>query len=88
MKITDQAKEIVSKILTENNASALRVQIVEGCCGPSVSLSIANPENGEELKDVNGINVWFLDNACEETESVVLAEKEGELYLDNPNANC
>lgn len=88
MQITDQAKEIVSKILLENNATALRVQIIKGCCGPSVSLSIATPEKDEELIDVNGINVWFLENAFEQTEKVVLAEKEGQLFLDDPNANC
>lgn len=88
MKITDQAKGLVEKVLSDNNASALRVQIVAGCCGPSVSLTIANLEDDKGVVDVNGVKVLYVDDALAQTESVVLAEKEGQLYLDNPNASC
>ncbi len=88
MQITDQAKELVSKILVDNNAKAIRVQIVRGCCGPSVSLSIANPQENDEVVQVNGIDVMYVDNAASQTETVILAEKEGQLFLNDPNANC
>ncbi len=88
MQITDQAKELVEKVLSENNASALCVQVVAGCCGPSVSLTIANPKADQEFVEVNGVKVLYVNDALAQTESVVLTEREGQLYLDDPNAGC
>jgi len=88
MKISNNAINIVKDILDKNQCNAIQVQIVEGCCGPSVGLSIVKTQEGDILVDENGIQVLYVEDAKDQTINVVLEEKEGSLFLNNPNASC
>ena len=88
MKITDNALSIVKDILDKNQCNAIQVQIVEGCCGPSVALSITKATENDILVVENGIQVLYVEDAEEQTLQVILEEKEGSLFLNNPNASC
>lgn len=88
MKITENAINIVKNILKDNQCNAIQVQLVEGCCGPSVALSITKSSSEDILVDENGISVLYIEDALELTQNVILDEKEGNLFLINPNAAC
>jgi Fe-S cluster assembly iron-binding protein IscA len=88
MKISENAISIVKNILEQNQCNAIQVQLVEGCCGPSVALSITKAQDEDVLVDENGISVLYIEDALELTQNVVLDEKEGSLFLNNPNASC
>jgi Fe-S cluster assembly iron-binding protein IscA len=88
MKITQNATVIVKNLLEQNQCNAIQVQLVEGCCGPSVALSITKTQDEDVLVDENGISVLYIEDAFELTQNVILDEKEGSLFLNNPNAAC
>jgi Fe-S cluster assembly iron-binding protein IscA len=88
MKISNNAVNIVKDILDKNQCNTIQVQIVEGCCGPSVALSIAKATESDILVIENGIQVLYVEDAEAQTLQVVLEEKEGSLFLNNPNASC
>ncbi len=89
MKITNKAKPIIEKILEENNCDTLLVNIMQGCCGPSVFLTMGTLQGSEEVTNVNGVSVVFSPEAIERTKEVVIDEKDGKLVLEDALAsNC
>ncbi|WP_346274896.1 iron-sulfur cluster biosynthesis family protein [Halobacillus naozhouensis] len=87
MKITEDAKQTLSKLIGEKGAEGIRVHSVGGgCCGPQIGLSLDQPEESDTVEDVNGIRV-AIDQQVKGTVDQVTLDKNGEqlvlLGLDN-----
>jgi iron-sulfur cluster assembly protein len=91
MKITDGAKELIQKFLTENGAEGLRLSAVSGCCGPQYALSLNAPQDTDKVELINGIKV-AIDKEITETDELTLDKEEHErgtgLVLLGVNACC
>ncbi len=89
MKITNEAREIVYTLLEKNNCDTIQVSIMGGCCGPSVYLSMTKCKEDSDIVFENGVKVLYVEDAVERTSEVLLAAKDGKLYLEDKLAsNC
>lgn len=89
MKITNEAREIVYTLLEKNNCDTIQVSIIGGCCGSSVYLSMTNSKEDSDIIIENGVQVLYVEDAVERTSEVLLAEKDGKLFLEDKLAsNC
>ena len=64
MKVTQKAIDAFSNILKEqgNHNSGIRIYAVQGCCSPSLQMTVTNqPEPDDNKVLVNGM-VFFIDN--------------------------
>lgn len=77
MKITDGAKQILVKILSEKGAEGVRLYSVAGCCGPQLALSLDAPLESDTVETINDIKVAF-DSHIEGTEELILDKEENE----------
>lgn len=74
MKITNQAKQMILEILSENEAEGIRLYAVQGCCGPQFALSLEGPKDSDTVETINDIKVAFdsevqgIDNLTLDTE--------------------
>lgn len=58
MKITDEARELLKQVLKENNTSGIRVYFAGfGWGEPEIGLALDEPEEDDEVKIINEIQV-------------------------------
>ena len=58
MNITQPAKDMLLESMKENAAQGIRFYFAgQGCCGPQFGLSMDAPEQGDVIKQINGIQV-------------------------------
>lgn len=77
MKITDGAKQLLEKVLSENGADGIRLYSVAGCCGPQFALSLDAPQDSDTINIINGIKV-AIDQNILETEELTLDKDESQ----------
>ena len=77
MKITDGAKQLLEKILTEKGAEGIRLFAVAGCCGPQFTISLDAPQESDKIETINGIKVAF-DSKIPATDDLTLEKEENE----------
>lgn len=77
MKITDGAKQLLEKVLSENGADGIRLYSVAGCCGPQFALSLDAPQDSDTINIINGIKV-AIDQNISETEELTLDKDESQ----------
>lgn len=88
MKITEEAKSLITKALVSNKYDCLQVSQQQSCCGTSLVLSLANAKAGDEPVIVDGISV-LMDNATKErVEGVTLAAENDEIVIQDDRASC
>lgn len=75
MKITDGAKQLLEKVLSDNGAAGIRLYSVAGCCGPQFALSLDAPQESDTINMINGIKV-AIDEKISETEELTLDKDE------------
>lgn len=64
MKITQKAIDAFGNILKEqgNPDFGIRIYAVQGCCSPSLQMTVTNkPETDDNKVEVDGI-IFFIDN--------------------------
>lgn len=88
MKITNEAKAIISELLVSNDCDCLEVMQQETCCGTSIYFSLVKKDADEKTVSINGISVIMDDQAKERTETVTLSEKDGELFVQDDAPSC
>lgn len=91
MKITDEAKQLLEHILSENGAEGIRLYSVAGCCGPQMALSLDAPHETDNVQNINGIKV-AVDSQIASTEEFTLDKEESQdgagLVLIGGNSCC
>lgn len=91
MKITDEAKQMLEQMLSENGAQGIRLYAVQGCCGPQYALSLEPPQPSDTQRVVNGISI-AIDQTINATEGLTLDKEENEkgpgLVLMGANNCC
>lgn len=90
MNITQPAKEMLLESMKENTAEGIRFYFAgQGCCGPQFGLSMDAPEQGDVIKEVNGIRVALDERVSTMVGEVSLDFKNGGLVLEGlPESNC
>lgn len=90
MNITQPAKEMLLESMKENTAEGIRFYFAgQGCCGPQFGLSMDAPEQGDVIKEVNGIRVALDERVSKMVDEVLLDFKNGGLVLEGlPESNC
>jgi Fe-S cluster assembly iron-binding protein IscA len=77
VKITDEAKQLLENVLSENGAESIRLYAVAGCCGPQYALSLDPPKEADKIETINGIKV-AVDSEVEVTEELTLDKEESQ----------
>lgn len=76
IKITDNAKSFIEKLLEENEPYQLRLYPVPGCCSPSFQLTLGRVKDTDTVENSNGINI-AVDSKVESTEMLTIETKKG-----------
>lgn len=63
MKITDEAKQYIQALLKEQQVGGLRIDAIEGCCGPQIALSLDSLKESDNTSIINGISVAIAQQA-------------------------
>lgn len=92
MNITNEAKEYIQVLLKEQQAQGLRIDAIEGCCGPQIELSLDSPEESDMISIINEISVAIASQATELISNLTLdfeteGEQSGLVMIGAPN-NC
>ena len=77
MKITDGAKQLLEKFLTEKGAEGIRLTTTAGCCGPQFAITLDAPQESDKIETINGIKVAF-DSQVTGTEELTLDKEENQ----------
>ena len=89
MQISDEAKEIIEKILTENNCDCLQVSVVKSCGGTSLHFSLANMGDQDKPISANGISMVMDEQIRARVEKLVISAEGGQLTIqDDEAASC
>ncbi|MDN5386681.1 adhesin [Bacillus paralicheniformis] len=82
MVITESAKQMLTRIMKEQNADGIRFYFAgQGCCGPQLGIALDAPEADDEIKVINGIQVAFDKRILNMTTDVTLDQQGGQLTL-------
>ncbi|UOR13160.1 iron-sulfur cluster assembly accessory protein [Halobacillus amylolyticus] len=88
MKITEEAKQTLTKLIGERGAEGIRVHSAgAGCCGPQIGLSLDHPEETDRVEEVNGVRV-AIDQQVMSTVDEVTLDKDGEQFVLLGLDNC
>jgi Fe-S cluster assembly iron-binding protein IscA len=89
MRITDNAKIVLQKVMSENERDCLWVGLQETCCGTSISVALALAADDDKVIEINGIPVIMQLDAVERADSIEIDEKDGQLFFnDTQAADC
>lgn len=88
MKITDEAKTLITETLVSNNCDCLQVTLQKSCCGTSLNFAIGNLNANDKPFSINGISVIMDSQVQSRTDKVTLAAKNGELIVEGDAPSC
>lgn len=88
MKITDEAKSLISEALVSNGCDCLQISLVQSCCGKSLNFALTQSQAGDEPVSINGISVMMDKEAQERAEKITLAAENGELTIQDDAPSC
>ncbi|WP_281975074.1 iron-sulfur cluster biosynthesis family protein [Halobacillus litoralis] len=82
MKITEEAKQTLEKLIEENGAEGLRIQSVSGgCCGPQIGLSLEAAKESDYIQEINDIRVAIDQQVKGLVDEITLDKKEDQFVL-------
>lgn len=81
LKISDEAKSILTEMLAENDCDCLFVSLQPSCCGTSLDFSLTKKEAKDQPIIINGISVLIDEASKARTENVMLSTENGELVI-------
>ena len=73
MKITEEAKSLITEALVSNDCDCLQVTLQQSCCGTSLNFSLAKLNAGEKPVSINGVSVMMDNQTQARAETVTLA---------------
>lgn len=92
MRITDNAKVVLQKVMMENERDCLWVGLQETCCGTSISVALAIAADDDKVIEINGIPVIMQPDAEVRADSIEIDEQNGQLFFNDTQAtdcaNC
>ncbi len=89
MKITDNARVVLQKVMAENERDCLWVGLQETCCGTSISVALAVAADDDKVIEINGIPVIMQPDAEVRADSIEIDEQNGQLFFnDTQAADC
>ena len=87
-KITDSAKEIVLAALKENKKDCLKVIVIKHGDHSHIDFDLIDKGEGENVFDVNGINVDCKDEDLKVISHLILDSDEEGLVLHSTEHHC
>jgi hypothetical protein len=88
MKITDEAKIILTEVLASNECDCIRAMQQESCCGTSLYFVTENMQEGDSPILINGIPVLMDNQTQVRAETVTLATEDGKLIIQDISPSC
>jgi hypothetical protein len=89
MKITDEAKLLITEALVANDCDCLQVTSERSCCG-GTNFNFApikmTPDKNSDC--INGICIQMDNRVRAMTETITLAARDGELIIQNDKPSC
>lgn len=88
MKITEEARSILTEELISNECDCLKASLQKSCCGTSLIFNMIKLKANEKPVSVDGVPVMMDDKARERAETVTIAIENGELIIQDEAASC
>ena len=91
MKITDEAKVLLEKVMRDDNFNCVMAGLDYGCCSGEANIvfGLGNIEDGDQVYNINGINCVMEIETFERAESVTIyAEGDELMFLDEGASEC
>lgn len=89
MKITDNAKNKLMNIISENSSKGIRVYLAGmGWGGPRLGMVLDEPKNNDIVKEIDKIQVFFDKVAFSYAENLTLDNKDDTFFFLNPTYSC
>lgn len=89
MKITEEAKSMLTELFASNACDALKASLQESCCGSSLVLSVIKLKDDDDPVSVNGVPVLMGDEVKDRAELVTITvENEDLVILDEASSGC
>ena len=89
MKITEEAKLTLEKVIDENGVEGIRVQSVSGgCCGPQISLSLDAAKASDSIQTINDIRVAIDPEVKDLVEEITLDKQDDQFVLVGLDSCC
>jgi len=88
MKITDEAKKLISGELADKNADVIRLHTSHSCCGTSLHFEFLTVSNQDTPENINGLAVLMDKETQAWTDTVTIGAQGGQLTLSDSAASC
>ncbi|MBB6669368.1 hypothetical protein [Cohnella nanjingensis] len=89
MKISDEAKVILTSALAENDCDCLRVISEAYCCGPELSFELNKRQAHDTATTINGIVVVMDAQTTSKAENITITTNDvGELVMEDAGPSC
>ncbi|MDY6065202.1 MAG: hypothetical protein SPI59_02615 [Finegoldia sp.] len=88
MKISNGARDLINKMLAGGENNCIRVLEQKSADSSSIFLTVAKADE-KDLREINGVKVFFEDELLERLNAVILYEKDGNLQIkDKAKGGC
>lgn len=88
MKITDKAKVLINKALSEEGTNAIRLHTSRSCCGTSLRFEPVTLTDQDQPEDINGLSVLMDEETRAWTDTVTIDAEYDGLTLHDSAASC
>ena len=88
MKITEEAKTIITEALKSNDCDCLQAKLQRSCCGTSLVFNLTKLEAGQTPITVDGVSVLMDNNTQERANTVTVAVEDGKLVIHDDKPSC
>ena len=89
MKITDEAKKIITEAFESNDCNCLKGMLQQSCCGKSLYFILEKSDEVDKLVSINGVSVLMDDEAIQRSETVTITTEDGKLLIqDDSQTGC
>ena len=88
MKITEEAKTIITEALKSNGCDCLQAKLQRSCCGTSLVFNLTKLEAGQTPITVDGVSVLMDNNTQERANTVTVAVEDGKLVIHDDKPSC
>lgn len=72
MNVTNEAIDFMKAALEDEVTKSVRICLEAGCCGPTLGLHIAVPEESDDVRDYDGLTFAVAKDASTMAETVTL----------------
>jgi hypothetical protein len=88
MKITEEAKTMITEALKSNDCDCLQAKLQQSCCGTSLVFTLTKLESGKKPITIDGVSVFMDDETQERAKTVTIAVENGKLVIHDDKPSC